>query len=181
MEPASGSVKKLDKKALEGLDARTESTKVPDEAWRTWWRARLPTMRQQPPPRGPRASRNMQEALCARANRPRRPLFTKDPKEEAERLSPVEVLDMVKKFRKGSSTLSEVLLQHLEENKKEDLLAKLLADKILLATQEKHPFCKKVLGELHIKTPQHRTYMKEHLQSSYLLGGGFLFVISGQS
>ena len=34
MEPASGSVpevKKLDKKALEGLDARTESTKVPDE------------------------------------------------------------------------------------------------------------------------------------------------------
>ena len=29
MEPASGSVK-LDKKALEGLDARTESTKVPD-------------------------------------------------------------------------------------------------------------------------------------------------------
>ena len=31
MEPASGSVKKLDKKALDGLDARTESTKVPDE------------------------------------------------------------------------------------------------------------------------------------------------------
>ena len=31
MEPASGSVKKLDKKALEGLDARNESTKVPDE------------------------------------------------------------------------------------------------------------------------------------------------------
>ena len=79
----------------------------------------------------------------------------------------------------------------MEENKKEDLLAKLFgehtetpdmkvpeitdeqvreADKILLATQEKCPFCKKVLDELHIKTPQHRTYMKEHLQSSYLLG-----------
>ena len=32
MEPASGSVKKLDKTALEGLDARTESTKVPESA-----------------------------------------------------------------------------------------------------------------------------------------------------
>ena len=44
------------------------------------------------------------------------------------------------------------------------------ADKILLAAQEKCPFCKKVLDELRVKTPQHRTYMKEHLQSSYLLG-----------
>ena len=98
---------------------------------------------------------------------------------------------MVERFRKGSSTLSEVLLQQLEENKKEDLLAKLFgehtespdmkvpeimdeqvreADKILLATQEKCPFCKKVLDELRITTPQHRTYMKEYLQSSYLLG-----------
>ena len=46
-------------------------------------------------------------------------------KEEAESLSPVEVLDMVKKHRQGSSMLSEVLLQQLEENKKENLLARL--------------------------------------------------------
>ena len=94
-------------------------------------------------------------------------------KEEAERLSPLEVLDMVKKYRKGSSMLSEVLLQQLEENKKEDLLAKLFgehtetpdmkvpeitdeqvreADKVLLAAREKCPFCKKVLDELRIMT-----------------------------
>ena len=46
-------------------------------------------------------------------------------KEEAESLSPVEVMDMVKKHRQGSSMLSEVLLQQLEENKKENLLARL--------------------------------------------------------
>ena len=98
---------------------------------------------------------------------------------------------MVKKFRKGSSTLSEVLLQQLEENKKEDLLAKLFGehtetpdmkvpeitdeqvrepDKVLLATREKCPFCKKVLDDLRVQTLQRRIYMKEHLQSSYLLG-----------
>ena len=49
-------------------------------------------------------------------------------KEEAESLSAVEVMDMVKKHRQGSSMLSEVLLQQLEENKKENLLAKLFGE-----------------------------------------------------
>ena len=44
------------------------------------------------------------------------------------------------------------------------------ADKVLLATHEKCPFCKKMLDDLRVQTPQHRIYMKEHLQSSYLLG-----------
>ena len=83
---------------------------------------------------------------------------------------------MVKKYRKGSSMLSEVLLQQLEENQKETLSSKLFgehtetldmkvpeirdeqvreADKVLLAAWEKCPFCKKVLDELHIMTPLH--------------------------
>ena len=41
---------------------------------------------------------------------------------------------------------------------------------MLLATHEKCPFCKKMLDDLRVQTPQHRIYMKEHLQSSYLLG-----------
>ena len=61
MEPASGSVKKLDKKALEGLDARAESTKVPDEDMEDLVEG--PPSDNETPPRGPRASRNMQEAL----------------------------------------------------------------------------------------------------------------------
>ena len=46
------------------------------------------------------------------------------------------------------------------------------ADKMLLANYryEKCPFCQKILDDLRIGTSQHRTYMKEHLQSSYLLG-----------
>ena len=137
--------------------------------WKSWRMARLRRMKQPPPPRGPRASRNMQEALCARANRAKKALVHKGilTKEEAEKLSAEQVMEMVKKYRKGSSMLSEVLLKQLEENKKEDLLAKLFgehtethdmkvpeitdqqvreADKVLLAAQEKCPFCKKVLG-----------------------------------
>ena len=44
------------------------------------------------------------------------------------------------------------------------------ADRVLLASKEKCPFRKKVLDEPHIQTEQHRTYMKEHLRSSYMLG-----------
>ena len=196
MEPASGNVfevKKLDKKALEGLDARTKSTKVPDEDMEELVEGppsdnetATSTKRSQSKPehgRGPlREAKQAKKALIHKG------IVTK---EEAERLSPLEVLDMVKNYRKGSSMLSDVLLQQLEENKKEDLLAKPFgehtetpdmkvpeitdeqvreADKVLLATREKCPFCKKVLDELRITTLHHRVYMKEHLQSSYLLG-----------
>ena len=46
------------------------------------------------------------------------------------------------------------------------------ADKVLLANYryKKCPFCQKMLDDLRIGSSQHRTYMKEHLQSSYLLG-----------
>ena len=88
--------------------------------------------------------------------------------------------------------LSEVLLQQLEENQKENLLARLFgehtqspdmevpkitdeqvraADKVLLAAREKCPFCKKILDAAHILNKQRRIYMKEHLQSNYLLLG----------
>ena len=63
MEPASGSVQKLDKKALERLDARTESTKVPDEDMEDLVEGPPSENETANPPRGPRASRNMEEAL----------------------------------------------------------------------------------------------------------------------
>ena len=104
---------------------------------------------------------------------------------------------MVKKFRRGSSTLSEVLLQQLEENKKEDLLAKLFgehtetpdmkvpeitdeqvqeADKVLLATHEKCPFCKKVLDDLHVQTLQQHCNFRCLLVSSQARPCSFLGV-----
>ena len=43
------------------------------------------------------------------------------------------------------------------------------ADKALVAAHEKCPFCKKMLDVLRVQTLQRRAYMKEHLQSSYLL------------
>ena len=103
-------------------------------------------------------------------------------------------MDMITKYRKGNSMLSEVMLQQLEENQKEDLMGRLFtehmetpemkvpeiteeqvrrANKVLLATMEKCPFCKKVLDEVHVGTGQHMTYMKEHLQSHYMLDPGF--------
>ena len=121
MEPASGSVKKLDKKALEGLDARTESTKVPDEDMEdlvegppSEHETATSTKRSQSKPergRGPlREAKQAKKALIHKGI---------VAKEEAEKLSPLEVLDMV------NSILSEVLLQQLEENQKEDLFSKL--------------------------------------------------------
>ena len=195
MKPASGSVKKLDKKALERLDARAESTKVPDEDMEDLVEGppsenetATSTKRSQSKPehgRGP-----LSEAKQAKKALIHKKIVAK---EEAEKLSPLEILDMVKKYRKGNSILSEVLLQQLEENQKEDLFSKLFgertetpdmkgpeitdeqvreADKVLLANYrcKKCPFCRKILDDLRIGNSQHRTYMKERLQSSYGAG-----------
>ena len=201
MEPASGSLKKLDKKALEGLDARaeiTESTKVPEgDAMEEDMDEDMVEVEVEGPP-------SDNETLTSTKRSQSKPEHARGParkakqarkalvhqgilsKEEAESLSPVEVMDMVKKHRQGSSMLSEVLLQQLEENKKENLLARLFggrtempemevqvreADRVLLATREKCPFCKKMLDSSRILNKQHRIYMKEHLQSNYLLLG----------
>ena len=138
MERASGSVK-LDKKALEGLDARaeiTESTKVPEgdameedmeevlvEGPPSDNETATSTKSSQSKPehaRGPtRQAKQAKKALIHKG------ILSK---EEAESLSALEVMDMVKKRRQGSSMLSEVLLQQLEENKKENLLAKLFGE-----------------------------------------------------
>ena len=130
-------------------------------------------MRQQPPPRGAKQAGTWKRP--SERGQAGQEIVTK---EEAERLSPLEVMDMVKKFRKGNSMLPEVLLQQLEENKKGNLLAKLFgehtetpdmkvpeitdeqvkeADKVLLAIWEKCPICKKVLDELRIVNPP-KTY-----------------------
>ena len=114
--------------------------------------------------------------------------------EEAEKLGPEEIMGMVKKYRKGGSSLSEVLLQQLEENQKENLFKRLFeehretpdmkipeitneqvsnANEVLLANYlyKPCPLCKKVLDEVHVNSSTHRTYMKEHLQSSYMQSG----------
>ena len=169
MERASGSVKKLDKKALEGLDARTESTKVPEEDL-------MEVDEEADPP-----SENETQT-------------SSKTREEADRLPVEELLEMMTKYRKGNSMLSEFMLQQLEENQKEDLLGRLFtehmetpqmklpeiteeqirrANQVLLATMEKCPFCKKVLDEVHVNNKNHLTYMKEHLQSHHMLDPGF--------
>ena len=207
MEPASGSLKKLDKKALEGLDARTEiteSTKVPEgDAMEEDMDEDMVEVEVEGPPSDNETLTSTKRSQCKpehkrgptrQAKQARKALIHKGilSKEEAESLSAVEVVEMVKKHRQGSSMLSEVLLQQLEENKKENLLARLFgghtdmpdmevpkitdeqvreADRVLLATREKCPFCNKMLDSSHILNKQHRVYMKEHLQSNYLLLG----------
>ncbi|CAE7202008.1 unnamed protein product [Symbiodinium sp. CCMP2592] len=193
MEPASGSVKKLDKTALEGLDARTESTKVPEDV----------LMEEPDPPsdnetmstakrsnskpehgRGPlREAKQAKKALIHKG------IITK---EEADKLPVEEILKMVKKYRQGSGNLSEALLEQLAENQKEDLFKKLFgefqespgmkmpeisdeqveeADKVLTSCflYQKCPFCDKYVDEWHVLNKDHKSYMKEHLRSSYLL------------
>ena len=128
MEPASGSVKKLDKKGLEGLDARTESTFDED----------MEDLVEGPPSENETATsakRSQSKPEHGRgplteAKQAKKALIHKGivAKEEAEKLSPLEVLDMMKKYRKGNSILSEVLLQQLEENQKEDLFSKLFGE-----------------------------------------------------
>ena len=104
MEPASGSVKKLDKKALEGLDARAESTKVPKEDMKhlvegppSENETATSAKRSQSKPehgRGPlRESRQAKKVLVYKG------VITQ---EEAESLSAEQVMDMVKKCRKGT-------------------------------------------------------------------------------
>ncbi|CAE6928929.1 unnamed protein product [Symbiodinium natans] len=184
MEPASGSVKKLDKTALEGLDARTESTKVPESALESLEDPQDPpsenetctsTKRSQSKPehgRGPK-----REAKQARKALIHKGILSKA---EADQLDAQQILALKKKYRQGSSKLSEVLLQQLAENQKEDLFQKLFgghqecpemkipsdeqvaqADRILMA--------KYILDEMHLHNKDHRRYMKEHLQSHYLL------------
>ena len=202
MERASGSVKKLDKKALEGLDARAESTKVPEEDLMevdvevdeeadppSENETQTSSKRSQSRPehaRGPgRKAKQAKKALVHKG------IMTQ---EEADRLPVEELMEMMTKYRKGNSMLSEFMLQQLAENQKEDLLGRLFtehmetpqmklpeiteeqvrrANQVLLATMEKCPFCKKVLDEVHVNNKNHLTYMKEHLQSHYMLDPGF--------
>ena len=44
------------------------------------------------------------------------------------------------------------------------------ANQVLLASMEMCPFCKKVLDTNHLNNKNHLAYMKEHLQSHYMLG-----------
>ena len=171
MEPASGSVKKLDKKALEGLDARDEDMEDLVEGPPSDNEKATSIKRSQSKPehaRGPlRESKQAKKALVHKG------ILIE---EEAESLSAEQVMDMVKKYRKGNSMLSEVVMQQLEENKKKDLLAKLFGEHVKTADMKvpdhgpagpggrqgasRHTRKKKVLGNLHVQTPQHRTYMK---------------------
>ena len=132
MERASGSVKKLDKKALEGLDARAESTKVPEEDLMevdvevdeeadppSENETQTSSKRSQSRPehaRGPgRKAKQAKKALVHKG------IMTR---EEADRLPVEELLEMMTKYRKGNSMLSEFMLQQLAENQKEDLLGR---------------------------------------------------------
>ncbi|CAE7196746.1 unnamed protein product [Symbiodinium sp. CCMP2592] len=153
MEPASGSVKKLDKTALEGLDARTESTKVPEDV----------LMEEPDPP-----SDNETMSTAKRSNS--KPEHGRGPLREAK----------------------QAVLEQLAENQKEDLFKKLFAefqespgmnmptitdeqveqaDKELtsLFMYQKCPFSDKIVDEWHVKNKDHKSYMREHLRSSYLL------------
>ena len=115
-------------------------------------------------------------------------------KEEADSLTVEEVMDMTEQHRKRNSTLSEVLLHQFEENQKEDLLAKLFTEhletsemkvpeiteeqvqepnKVLLATCEVCPFCKKVLDEKHVLEPRN---LHERAPAVHLHAGGLLRV-----
>ncbi|CAE7750122.1 unnamed protein product [Symbiodinium sp. CCMP2592] len=187
MEPASRSVKKLDKTALEGLDARTESTKVPEDV----------VMEEPDPPsdnetmstakRSNSKPEHGRGPLCE-AKQAKKALIHKGiiSKEEADKMPYEEILKMVKKYRKGSGNLTEA------QNQKEDLFKKLFgefqespgmkmpeisdeqvmeADKVLTSCykNEKCPFCDKYVDEYHVKNKDHKNYMKEHLKSSYLL------------
>ncbi|CAE7477602.1 unnamed protein product, partial [Symbiodinium sp. CCMP2456] len=196
MEPASGSVKEGKKaeevkKALEGLDV--ESTKVPDSEFLedppSENETTTSTKRSQSKPergRGPlREAKQAKKALIHKG------VLTK---EEADRMGAEEIKEMVKEYRKGSFNLSEVLLQQLGENQKENLFKRLfeehqetpdmkfpeitpeqvsVANGILLSNYlyKPCPFCKKQLDEWHVHTPQHCVYMTEHLKSNYLLSG----------
>ncbi|CAE7265166.1 unnamed protein product [Symbiodinium sp. CCMP2592] len=109
-------------------------------------------------------------------------------KEEADRMPGEEILKMVKKYRKGSGNLTEAVLEH----QKEDLFKKLFgefqespgmkmpeitdeqmeeADKVLTSCflYQKCPFCDKYVDEWHVMNKDHKSYLKEHLRSSYLL------------
>ncbi|CAE7319120.1 pol [Symbiodinium sp. CCMP2592] len=193
MEPASGSVKKLDKTALEGLDARTESTKVPEDV-----------VMEEPDPPSDNETMSTAKRSNSKPEHGRGPLREAKQakkalihkgiisKEEADKMPHEEILKMVKKYRKGSGNLTEALLEQLAENQKEDLFKKLFgefqespgmkmpeisdeqvmeADKVLTSCykNEKCPFCDKYVDEYHVQNKDHKIYMKEHLKSSYLL------------
>ncbi|CAE7837053.1 unnamed protein product [Symbiodinium sp. CCMP2592] len=193
MEPASGSVKKLEKTALEGLDARTESTKVPEDV-----------LMEEPDPPSDNETMSTSKRSNSKPEHGRGPLREAKQakkalihkglisKEEADKLPVEEILEMVKKYRKGSGNLTEAVLEQLAENQKEDLFKKLFgefqespgmkmptitdeqvekADKELtsLFMYQKCPFCDRFVDEWHVKNKDHKSYMREHLRSSYLL------------
>ncbi|CAE7478978.1 unnamed protein product [Symbiodinium sp. CCMP2456] len=95
-------------------------------------------------------------------------------REEARKLGPEEINSMVKEYRKGSSNLSEVLLQQLGENQKENLFKRLFEEheefpgmKFPEITAEQRG----ILDESHVQSNQHCKNMKEHLQCNYMLSG----------
>ena len=201
MERASGSVKKLDKTALEALDSRTETTKVPEED--------LLELDQEEadPPSENETFTSTKRSNCKpeshrgparRAKQARKALVFKGllTKEEADKLGIDQLDEMVKSYRHkgGSSMLNEAVLKQLEENQKENLMGRLFtehletpemrlpeineiqvrrANQVLLASMEMCPFCKKVLDTNHLNNKNHLAYMKEHLQSHYMLDPGF--------
>ena len=126
----------MDKKALEGLDARTESTKVPEEDLMevdvevdeeadppSENETQMSSKRSQSKPehaRGPgRKAKQAKRALVHTG------IMTQ---EEADRLPVEELMEMMTKYRKGNSMLSEFMLQQLAENQKEDLLGRLFTE-----------------------------------------------------
>ncbi|CAE7566316.1 unnamed protein product, partial [Symbiodinium sp. CCMP2592] len=186
MEPASGSVKKLDKTALEGLDARTESTKVPEDV-----------LMEEPDPPSDNETMSTAKRSNSKPEHGRGPLREAKQakkalihkgvisKEEADKLPVEEILEMVKKYRKGSGNLTEAVLEQLAEKKlfgefqespgmnmptiTDEQVEE--ADKELtsLFLYQKCPFCDRFVDEWHLKNKDHKSYMREHLRSSYLL------------
>ena len=135
MERASGSVKKLDKTALEALDSRTETTKVPEEDL-----LELDQEEADPPSENETVT-STKRSNCKpeshrgparRAKQARKALVFKGllTKEEADKLGIDQLDEMVKSYRHkgGSSMLNEAVLKQLEENQKENLMGRLFTD-----------------------------------------------------
>ena len=191
----------VDKTALEALDSRTETTKVPEED--------LLELDQEEadPPSENETFTSTKRSNCKpeshrgparRAKQARKALVFKGllTKEEADKLGIDQLDEMVKSYRHkgGSSMLNEAVLKQLEENQKENLMGRLFtehletpemrlpeineiqvrrANQVLLASMEMCPFCKKVLDTNRLNNKNHLAYMKEHLQSHYMLDPGF--------
>ena len=134
MERASGSVKKF-KTALEALDSRTETTKVPEEDL-----LELDQEEADPPSENETVT-STKRSNCKpeshrgparRAKQARKALVFKGllTKEEADKLGIDQLDEMVKSYRHkgGSSMLNEAVLKQLEENQKENLMGRLFTE-----------------------------------------------------